>query len=288
MHSPAAITPRQAKLARLFRRVPTFIFGAAIMMFWQLTPLIPLGIILFTTPTETLPEVAASILQLMPIVQMSGLIVGGLFMIAIPNYAQIMSPFLPEGMPCDIPADKYQRDLNILSTASEPITALGFEEYDRFYIGGFYRVIVIIYQHPDMAMQWAAYRLLGRTNAFAIKSYFGDDLTLETSSFQGGGKLPIHPSAYFQIGPAKNCAMLLNIHQDTIAVFQEHGYELVPMGNPRDALLRSLQRQSQLIRGFKYWPIRMTLWMIFRSNFRYRKTLREQIAAGTTHIPPQP
>jgi hypothetical protein len=38
------------------------------------------------------------------------------------------------------------------------------------------------------------------------------------------------------------------------------------------------------MRTFAYWPIQMTAWVLFRSNYQYCKPLREQVAAGTTAI----
>jgi hypothetical protein len=292
MQPTETITPLQAKLARLFQRIPGWFLGVMLAIIIQFMPIL-LGLLLDAIIpkgfTDNDPHLALAVFSIAAyLALLAGLIVVNcLLVIGIPYYVQMMSPFLPESEPCDIPSDKHQRDLTLLTTASEPIVALGFEEYDRFYLGGTYRLLIIIYRNPDHTIQWTAVRSTKGTTAFSINSGFIDDLTIETSSVQGGGKLPQRRGWYLQVVPTKSFQVALTIHQDAIAVFKEHGYEPEAIGNPRADLLRSLQRQSKLIREFNYWPIRMTWWLLVRSNFRYRKTLREQIAAGTTQIPPQ-
>jgi hypothetical protein len=229
--------------------------------------------------------VQIAITLLYSLIYLSLLPIGFFLIIGISNYAQMLSPFLPETAPCDIPSSKYQRDLTILTTATEPIRTLGFEEYDRFYIGGSYRAIVIIYRHPEEPIQWYAFRLLGKSTALGVTTDFANDFTIETTQVRSAGKLPRRTGSYIQIITATRLQVLLTIHQDAIAIFREQRYEPQVPTEPRADILRTLQRQSILIRGFKFWPVRMSFWIMFRSNFRYRKTLREQIAAGTTNIP---
>jgi hypothetical protein len=285
MYPTEPLTLLQQKLTRICLRMNSTVLAVLLGVFWQFSPILYSGIAQLM-PMAHLPSAISVGLGLLYVLCYLGTIPAGFFLImAISHYARMMSVFLPESEPVDIPEGKYQRDLAILMAVGEPIESLSFFECDRYYLGGAYRLLVIVYKHAEDNIYWSTIRLIGRTTITVLGASFDGNLTLETSGVSTAGKSPMRLGAYLQVAPMVSPQVLLTIHQDAIALLSEAGYRCQPTENIRARQLLNLQRYSSHLRTFAYWPIRMTLWVFFRSNFQYRKTLREQVAAGKTTIP---
>jgi hypothetical protein len=287
MYPTEPLSQFQQKLTRICLRMNSTVLAAMLGIFWPFSPML-YSWILELIPTVHLPAVVQVVVALLYVIFYLGSMPAGFFLImAISNYARIMSVFLPESAPVDIPEGKYQRDLAILMAVGEPIASLSFFECDRYYLGGAYRLLVIVYKHAEDNIYWSTIRLIGRTTITVLGASFDGNLTLETSGVRAAGKSPMRLGAYLQVAPMVSPQVLLTIHQDAIALFAEAGYRCQPTEDIRARQLLNLQRYSSHLQTFAYWPIRMTLWAFFQSNFQYRKTLREQVAAGKTTIPPR-
>jgi hypothetical protein len=287
MYPTEPLSQFQQRLTRICLTLNTTVLAILLGIFWQFSPMLYSGIAQLM-PMAHLPLAVSIGLGLLYVLCYLGTIPTGFFLImAISNYARMMSVFLPESAPVDIPEGKYQRDLAILMAVGEPIESLSFFECDRYYLGGAYRLLVIVYKHAEDNIYWSTIRLIGRTTITVLGASFDGNLTLETSGVRAAGKSPMRLGAYLQVTPMVSPQVLLTIHQDAIALFAEAGYRCQPTEDIRARQLLNLQRYSSHLRTFAYWPVRMTLWAFFQSNFQYRKTLREQVAAGKTTIPPR-
>jgi hypothetical protein len=207
--------------------------------------------------------------------------------LAVDNYAFIMQNYLPGADLRDYPIRKYPRDLEILAIAGEPIVALGFAECDRYYLDGHQPRVFIVYKHMEENIYWLTIRWNGRQTMMSIYSTFQNDLVLQTGTTKDLGKLgqsPLRTGAYLQLTPTVSPQILLETHQDAVLLFNELDYACQGLEDGRQSRVLNLRRYSDHLRTFPFWPIRMTLWTFFGSNAQYRKTFREQVAAGTTAI----
>jgi hypothetical protein len=285
MYPAEPLTPFQKKLTRICLRMNHIVLAVLFGIGWPFLQILIYSV-LAVIPFHQLPTILKIPLGLVYALLPFSILPLGLFSImAINNYAQTMSMFLPEAAPRDIPEGKFDRDLANLVTVGEPIVALGSEECDRYYLCGAYHLLVIVYKHPETNIYWSTVRLIGRMNFISLGSCFDNELTLETTRIQAAGKLPVRIGGYLQITkPNTDLQALLSIHQDAIALFEELGYACQAREDGRYTQLLNMQRQSSHMRTFAYWPIQMTAWVLFRSNYQYCKPLREQVAAGTTAI----
>jgi hypothetical protein len=285
MYPTEALTPLQKRLTRICLRMNHIVLAILLGGSWPFI-LIALYRFLGSIQTKKLPVIIQVGLEFVyAFLPFSVFPLGICLIMAIKNYAQVMSAFLPESEPRDIPDGKYKGDLKILAKAGEPIKALNFEEHDRFYLGGALHVLVIIYKHQEEDIYWSTVRLIGKLTFSSLDSDFEHDVGVGTTTASAAGKRPLRPGRYLQIVPAVSPQVFLTIHRDAIALLQESGYVTKSMEETRSECIRSFQRGSVYMRTFPYWPIRITAWTLFRSNFQYRKTLREQVAAGKTTIP---
>jgi hypothetical protein len=285
MYPAEPLTPFQKKLTRICLRMNNVVLGILLAISWQAFPIFS-GILIELVPVNRLPVVVQLGIGLFHVICSLAIIPAGFLLImAVSNYARIVSVFLPESAPRDIPEGQYSRDLAHLVTAGEPIIALGFIECDRYYLAGTYRLLAIVYRHPEENIYWSTVRFIGRLTVSVIDSSFENNTSLETSAVAVAGKSPRRAGAYLQVAPMVSPQTLLTLHQEAIALFTELGYTCQASEDIRYAQLSDLQRYSSHVRTFAYWPIRNTLWTIFGSNAQYCKPLREQVAAGTATIP---
>jgi hypothetical protein len=287
MHPAAPLTPFQRKLTRLCLRINPTVVLPFLVFFWHILPISD-----WTLELISMHRFAASTPIWGSPIRILFLAFSDIaiffWVMAADHYAVIMQNYLPGADLRDYPVRKYPRDLEVLASAGEPITALGFVECDRYYLDSRQPLIYIVYKHMEENLYWLTIRWNGRQTMTAIYSNFENDVVLQTATKKDLGKLgqsPLRARAYLQLTPMVSPQSLLETHREAVLLFNELGYTCQELEDGRQARVLNLQRYSSHLRTYSFWPIRMTLWMLFGSNAQYRKPLREQLAAGTATIP---
>jgi hypothetical protein len=206
---------------------------------------------------------------------------------AITNYVSLASLLEDDVLPQPIPTQKFDRLLEDLKTEAVKIERLGFEEIDRYYIKRItYESVVFLFKHRQNNIYWEMTQVVRRIRYCSIFSEFDSGLYL-TSLAIASGHFPRPTHSYLQALAQANYSTLLEVHQDALEIFEDHGHTAIaiPSENFQEHYLKVGKKFICHIMTIPLWYVKMTAWVLLKAGKKYQVPIREQLAKKIIKIP---
>ena len=168
-----------------------------------------------------------------------------------------------------------------LKAAAEKAKALGFKQYNVFWIKTMIPSLMAVFKHEtEPVMLTIQHSGTKMTNE--LRTYLSGGGNLETGSRHTCFLLPLPPGSFAQFKRTDSLEELLEAHKLGEAFLKENNHilETVTIEEHKKRYVEGMKETVGNVKKMDAWPFRAAWWGISGRGKMYSKSLREQGEAG--------